>query len=441
MVTVTDRRERAPLVAVGIGAVLVVASIGYGLVLRAQSVRLYLGGPLLAGSWQPRIGAAVVLPVTVAVLVVLASGTALQRMSWTRLVPAAVLAAAAWAVSLALVDGASGLTGGLESRHDYLANVDRVHGWGEFLSGFVAHVPLSSVQPWTTHVGGHPPGALLSFVALDQIGLGGPGWAATLCIGVGASAVAAVLIATRSVAGEFVARTAAPFLVLTPAAIWLATSADAYFLGVSAWGVASLAVAAAGPPGRRADAFAAAGGLLLGFTLFLSYGLVLLAPVALAVVAVRRQWRVLLIGALAVAVVFALFAAAGFWWFAGLSAGAQRVNAGAAAISRPTEFFLIANLAAAAIAIGPAGVGAIGRLATRAGGRTVGAVLPLAALAGVLVADVSLLSKGEVERIYLPFFAWILTATALLQPRWRVRWLAAQAATALAVQLLVRTSW
>lgn len=423
-----------------VGVVLVLASLLVGLLLEASGVRLYLGGPLLYGHWDPRLPTTVVLPGLVAVLLIVLAPAA-GRLSFVRLLPAAAAAAAAWAVSLALVDGRAGLTGGLESVHDYLADVPRVGSLGSLLSGYIERVPADSVDAWTTHVGGHPPGTLFLFTVLDRVGLPGSGPAAVICIAAGVSAVPAVLLTVRAAADEAAARAAAPFLVLTPAAIWVATSADALFLGVSAWGIAALAVAAARAPGRRADVLALAGGVLLGCALLLSYGLVLLGPLAIAVVAIRRRWRVLLVGAVGVLIVLGAAALAGFWWLDGLQATSGRVREGIASISRPAWFFVVANLGAAAVALGPAGVAGIGALLSRAGRRTAVAVPALAVLFAVLVADLSLLSKGEVERIYLPFFFWLLTATALLPLRGRTRWLVVQAAAALAVVLLVRTPW
>jgi len=437
VITASDQRQRGAAVAVVIAALVVAGSVAAGLVLRANDVRLYLGGPLLAGSWNPRLEPGIVAPLAVGGVLVIFAARVADGLPWRRLLPVAGVAAAAWAVALAVVDGASGLTRGLESTHDYLDDVARAGSVAQLLSDYVAKVPVDSAAAWSTHVGGHPPGTLMTFVILDSLGLGGSGWAAALCIAVGASAVPAVLVTARSVAGEDAARAAAPFLVLVPAAVWLATSADALFLGVSAWGVAALAVAV------RADnqQLAVIGGLLLGLTLFFSYGLVLLGPLAVAVVVVRRRWRLLAVATGGVLVVVAAFALAGFWWLSGLLATMERVNSGVAAQSRPAAFFVISNLAAVAIAIGPAGVAGLGQVVTRAGRRTAVAVLPLAALAGILIADLSLLSKGEVERIYLPFFGWLLLATALLGRRQRTRWLIAQAGTAVAVQVLVRTSW
>ncbi len=160
---------------------------------------------------------------------------------------ASAAAAAAWAVSLALVDGVQGLTSPLEARTEYLADVATVGSPGAFLSTFV-----DRIGDYSIHVQGHPPGMLLLLSALDRVGLGGSGWAAALCIAAGAAAVPAVLVAVREVAGEEMARRATPFLVITPAAIWIATSADAFFMGVSAWAV-TLVVLATGRHGRRSD--------------------------------------------------------------------------------------------------------------------------------------------------------------------------------------------
>src|SRR5206468_8039829 len=97
---------------------------------------------------------------------------------------------------------------------------------------------------WITHVSGHPPGALLTFVWLDRIGLGGGAWAGLLCLLVGSSAAAAIVVAVRALAEERIARLAAPFVAVAPTAIWIAVSADGYFAGVAAWGIALLALSA-----------------------------------------------------------------------------------------------------------------------------------------------------------------------------------------------------
>ena len=59
----------------------------------------------------------------------------------------------------------------------------------------------------------------------------------------------------------------------------------------------------------------------------------------------------------------------------------------------------------------------------------------------VLLADVSQMSKAEVERIWLPFVPWLLVACALLPERWRRAGVAIQVLVALLVQHLLFTGW
>ncbi|PSK61737.1 hypothetical protein B0E53_06367 [Micromonospora sp. MH33] len=66
-------------------------------------------------------------------------------------------------------------------------------------------------------------------------------------------------------------------------------------------------------------------------------------------------------------------------------------------------------------------------------------LLPAAAALAVAAADLSGMSKAEVERIWLPFAVWLLVAVAHLPPPARRWWLAAQALTALAVNHLLFT--
>lgn len=67
------------------------------------------------------------------------------------------------------------------------------------------------------------------------------------------------------------------------------------------------------------------------------------------------------------------------------------------------------------------------------------ALLVLAALLALLIADLSGMSKAETERIWLPFVMWLLPACAFLgRPR---AWLAAQATLALLLNHLLLTGW
>lgn len=397
------------------------------------------GGAVLTGAIDPLLSPRVLLPLAVAAAGVAWGPTAVRRLRWAWLLAGSAVGAAGWAVALALTSGWGRLAEPMTSKHEYLADVGRVHGW-DLVSRFIDSVPVGSPGQWATHVAGHPPGALLSFVLLDRIGLGGAGWAAALCIAGGALTVPAVLVTVRAVADEAAARTVAPFAVLFPGAVWVATSADAFFAGVAAWGVALLALAAR----RNSLTRALAGGLLLGLSLFLSFGLAAAGLIALAAVAVQARtlgWagvvRVLGTAAVGVIAVVAVFTVGGYWWFDGIVVDAQRVRDGAAYEDRVAHasYFLWSNAAAAAIAVGPAVVAGLAGLRGRL------LFLPLAAIAGMAVSDGSGLVLGETERIWLPFVVWLLPATATLPPRSQRFWLALSALFAIAVEVVVRSPW
>ncbi|MCQ0011589.1 hypothetical protein [Actinomadura madurae] len=145
----------------------------------------------------------------------------------------------------------------------------------------------------------------------------------------------------------------------------------------------------------------------------------------------------------------AAFTLLGFWWPDGVRATLDTYLVSRGSAQRSYAYFVVANLAVLGLLTGPAVAHALPRaLATlwRDGrSRTLSPAGPVAALAGaallgVLALDASGVTKGEVERIWLPFAAWAMVAAALHRSRPRA-WLAAQAATALAVQALVLSPW
>jgi hypothetical protein len=214
------------------------------------------------------------------------------------------------------------------------------------------------------------------------------------------------------------------------------------FAAVLAWGVALLALGATGR-GWRADAAAMGGGLLLGYGMYLSYGLALGMLLPIMVVVWTRRWRAVLIAVAAAAAVAGAFTAAGFWWLTGYH-DLRIIYAASAALARPYEYFVWANLAAFACATGPAVVAGLRRLggsivAPRTEGVT--AALVLSAVVAVAVADVCGLSKAEVERIWLPFGIWMVLACARLPARHARGWLIAQATLALVINSLLLTVW
>jgi hypothetical protein len=131
--------------------------------------------------------------------------------------------------------------------------------------------------------------------------------------------------------------------------------------------------------------------------------------------------------------VFAAFLAAGFNWLEGLDATRELYSAGVAS-RRPYGDFLVIDLAAFALAVGPAAAAGLGRLRDQRVWLLAGA-----ALVALAVADLSGMSRGETERIWLPFAPWMLIAAAAL--RGARGWLTAQVALGLMLQAGVRSPW
>ncbi len=428
-----ERRGLDPTrAALGLWIALVAGCAAWGAGLILSGHHLVMNAPPLLGYVDPLLSPRLLIPIAVAVASVRFAPALAMRLGWLRLLAASMGGIVVWATALALVEGTAGISAPLTSPHEYLAVVGQISSPGDFLTHFTERI-----GGYATHIRGHPPGMALIVWGLAGIGLGGPWPASVLIVLVAASMAPAALIAVRETAGEKTARRAAPFLVIAPAAIWIAVSADALYAGVGAWAVALLVVAIH-RRGAHSDLAALAGGLLFGIALFLSYGLILLGLVPLAIAVAARRVRPLAIASVGLAVVVAAFLAAGFWWIDGLQATRGEYLFRSAAVSRPYGYFLFADLAALALAVGPATFVALARLRDR---RLL--VLVAGGLAAVALADLSGMSKGEVERIWLPFMPWLLVAGAgLWRPPGSVRgWLTAQAACAIAIETLVRTPW
>ena len=441
----TRTRSSAPWIGLGVALALIVLAVATPAVLGIDvHVRWF---PPLHAEWMPRLGPGTLPAVALAVLGVFFAVDLAARLRWGMLLLGVFGGSLAWMLSLALVDGLSGLDTILGTQFEYLRTARDVTDIGFLLRDYIAHIPLDSVDNWPVHIAGHPPGALLFFVLLVRIGLGG-GLAAGVAVTVSAATTpVAVLIALRRLGAEGGARRAAPFLVLGPAAIWMSVSADAMFGAFAAWGLCLLACAATARTQARTAAWAAASGLVLGYCVMLSYGLPLLGILAVTVLLVTRRWSALPWAAATAALVVLAFAAAGFVWWDAYPVLVDRYWAGVAT-NRPYAYWVWANIAALAVSAGPvvgAGVAvALTRLrsirALSPDQRTIVA-LTVAALATILLADLSGMSKAEVERIWLPFVPWLLVGTALLTDRWRRGGLAGQVLFAVAVQHLLATGW
>ncbi|GIE91006.1 hypothetical protein [Actinoplanes regularis] len=448
---ILNRPARADLIAAvaALGLFAVAASVGGVLYLLGRPVHAS-AAPLFA-DWRPHVGPGT-LPAPALAALVWWHGPALAaRLPWRRLLALSYVTAVAWTTSLALIDGwQRGIAGRLTTRFEYLHEVAGVTDLPAMLRGFTARILDFQPDSWTTHVSGHPPGALLVFVWLDRAGLSGGAWAGVLCIAVAALTAVAVPQTVRLLGTDEQARTVLPFAVLFPGAIWSGVSADGLFAGVTAAGILLLAFGVT----RGTVAAALAGGALLAFGCYLSYGLVLMAPIAVAVLVLagphRRTGWWACVGAVPVV---AAFTAAGFDWTTGYHLVVERYYQGLAS-HRPYAYWVWADLAILTVAAGPAAAVVL-RRAALAGWRAIAAwrtraadvlprvtwLLPLAAAAAIAAADLSGYSKAEVERIWLPFMVWFMAGAVLIPPSSRRTWLAVQAAVALAVNHLLLTTW
>ena len=449
------RIARRETLAVAAGAVLVAAAfvlphlklgVRPRLDIGPERFATHAGSAPIFGAWELHASWGTGPAILVALAAVRWGPIVAQRLSWRVLTLGTWAVACGWAFALAMIDGwQRGFAGRLTTRDEYLSQVPTITDIPAAVRTFSSRILDYQPNSWVTHVSGHPPGALLTFVWLDRIGLHGGAWAGLLCLLVGSSAAAAVVIGVRALADEQTARRAAPFVAVAPTAIWVAVSADGYFAGVAAWGITLLAVAV--HRAVRSPALVATGaGLLLGWGVFLNYGLVLLGLPALAVLMSASDWRVMLrvLGpaALAAVGVAVTFAVAGFYWFDGYTLVQQRYWQGIAKY-RPFRYWGWANLACVVCAIGLGSVAGISRVFDRAAIRRRSGfhLVLLAMLAVIVCADLSMLSKAEVERIWLPFTVWLTAAPALLPVRSHRVWLALNAAGALLVNTVMVTNW
>ncbi len=377
-----------------------------------------------------------------------------RTLSWVGLLAGSWLVSLGWTLAINLPGGWTGLGAPLDDPHEYLAAArnsptDPLVFIGRF---------VDELRVYPIHVQGHPPGPVLGLEALDRIGIRGASGTALVLVGVACLASPLVLIAVRALATEREARRAAVFVGLTPSVLWVATSMDAVFAAVAVASGTALALAAVrsgawprsgegrcvapGEGGARptwaGGAMAALGGTFAGLLVLGTYGapLFLVPPgLCLALLAWRRRWAPAGLAVLGAVVPVALMAWAGFWLLDGLRVTVTAYHEGIASL-RPGGFFRLSNLLALAIAVGPV------VLVSLPGRRRAGAwILVGGVLAGLAAAEVSGLSKGEVERIWLPFVPWLTVAAAAIPIRWQRPALAAQLASGIVLAATFSSPW
>ena len=345
-------------------AVLIAASVRLGRSLQDDQPEVFLGAAPLVGQdpldgWDWRFGWGLVGAAAVASLLMWCVWTG-RWSTWPMRVVLAVTSATAgaFAVLLALTDGRRGLLRGADHETEYLANLDIAPGPRAFVRDFVA-----DIQQYSVHVRGHPPGFVLLLQLLDSVDLTGA-WPVVGVSLVGTIALPlAVLSAVRTIGDDDWARRVAPFLAVSPYALWMMTSADALFAACGALSIAAC-LRAVGADGRVAFVWGAVSGsaarraavhdvwrgdVLVGTRGADDRGM---APARCGARPGRRRRH--RCGRL----VTGVFAAFGFWWLDGARETRRQYWAGTAQF-RPFGYFLIANLAVALIAIGPVGFGGL----------------------------------------------------------------------------------
>lgn len=404
-------------------AVLLIAvSVSWGIRLQRETPEIFLGAAPLVGQdpqdgWDWRFSSTLVAAAALGAAVVFATWHGWWWRCRTRtIIPTVGAGAALFGVLLALTDGREGLLRGAVHPTEYLANLPIMPSIGTFVRHFV-----DDIDRYSVHIRGHPPGFVVVVAAMDAIGLDG-GWPVVGVSILGtALAPAGVLVAVWAVAGADWVRRCAPLLIVAPYALWMITSADAFYSAVGAWAVATC-VLGLRSDGLRAAAWGTASGLLLGSLLFFTYGgaTFVLVPLTPAIVALRRHQRgavpTVVAAVVAAGGVTAGWAAAGFWWFAGAAETKLQYWAGTAQF-RPLAYFALANLAATLIAVGPATFGGLTRLWDQRHRQPAVSLLVLGGLFALIASHLSQYSRAEVERIWLLFFPWLVVAGGLLIDR------------------------
>lgn len=423
-----DSSPQGVLPALGWGA-LVLLALWWGQEAIVGRVGVFINAAPFFGRWRLHAPLWWLIPAGLfGLLVALVGPRLFASMPWKWVPPIAGIVGVAWAFLLAVSAGWDELTRPLTNGHEYEPLAARIDDLGAFWRGFT-----EQAGGFPTHVQSHPPGAPTVPYLLDRIGLSGPGWLALVVVCAWGVAVAAPLWAQRWIAGEAVARRAAPALCLLPAAIWAATSMDSLFAAVTAVGLALIAGAVA----RGSAWLALGGGMVLGVSLLLSYGAALLVVAAAALLIAVRKLGVLWRAGFGVAVVLGVAGLFGFWWLEGLMATREFYFEGVAAKRSGVYFTLVGNPAALALALGPGfavGLAAIWRSRNAIRSEY---LAPLAVLVAVAGANLSQLSRGEVERIWLPFMPWL----ALAIPGHHRAWLVASVLGGLVLEGFLRTEW
>jgi hypothetical protein len=433
--TTTAARLRPPHALAPLTAIIAAVTVVAGLTIKTTTGALGTPLPPFAFSWQPAVSPLVIVSVGV-----LAIGAAIAPRLVDSVRTPSMCAAALYALALLLGltvnlprGGASGWWtvfargphGSREAGFEYLPGLPALrHGVAAYVGHFAQLVPSLPL-----HAAGNPPAPL---VVLHVLGVASPGGLAALCIGVGALTAPLAYDLGRTLGGERRGRTAGLLTAFTPSLlVFGVTSADYAF---AAMGVAVACLVAR--PGFRVRI----AGALLAAAVSLFSWLLLAIPAWGVVVALRREGprSALALAGMSAAAILAvnlvLALSTGYDPIATLRATDAVYRRTTA--ERPYAFWAFGSVVAWGVMLGPP----TARLALRALAESDPAAFALGAV--VLTGAVVGFTKGETERIWLPFAPLACVAAAAVLPRERLaRTLAALAAQAVLVELLFNTIW
>jgi hypothetical protein len=354
------------------------------------------------GSYRFGLGFATVLaPLVAAGVLVAAARGRFEAVSWRSVLALGWGASFAWALSLALVDGAAGLTRSLQAPGNYLTDVPDVGADAlAYLQGYTDNADGLSVA-----ARGHPPGPVLLLWALHRLGLTDMLTLGVLVTALGALLTPLVLASVRGVCGEDAARRFAPVLMIAPYAVWVAVSVDIVVAVLGAVMVyMGVRASAATATGWRAGAWALACGVTLGVAALFSYAAPWLGLSAVCLYFARRRALLNVATGLGALIPVLGVQLAGFTWLDGLLAAradyVTRVEPNRSALAWSAISVVILLLAA-----GPPLIRSLRRIRNTPG-------WPFLVGAGVAVAFSILagLARGGAEAAWLPFFPWLTVA-------------------------------
>lgn len=392
---------------------LTLAGVGLTLTWLAVHGGAHLGtasAPFL-GHYRFHLGPGSLLAPAVALVVLVAAARGLlDGLRWRHVLAFGYVAGFAWAIGLALVDGAGGLTRSLTFTDD------------------------------STGVG-HPPGPLLLLGWLREAGL--PDLAiGALLTAVGTLTVPVVLVAVRGSCGDAAARAFVPVLVLAPYAVWTAVSLDAI---VALLGATGVMLGERGSKhirtGWRAAGLTLAAGLVLGVAALFSYSVPWLGLSVVCLYFARRRPMLHLASGLGALIPVLLATWAGFNWFDGLVT-AQADFAARIEPHRSALWWSGISLVVLLLAAGPALVASVRKLRN-----TPGWPFLIGALVAILFSVFAGFARGGVEHAWLPFFPWLLVAaTAPERPAGApvhppLLLVTAGALTAIVIEAALATPW